>query len=154
MTLHAGNRPGAWYDLQQVFIRHAFTVADAALAGFDSRERPRRCCPPSDRPLRLTPSPGSSTTGGGGIGTGGGISMTPSGLSPVVPAATVFAPTAQAAELASKSSIRGFMVIVEKLAEHACAACMVFGHRAFAGVGRRIVIVREIYTNDNIIIIG
>jgi hypothetical protein len=42
----------------------------------------------------------------------------------------------------------------EKLAEHACAAYMVFGHRAFAGVGRRIVIVREIYNNDNIIIIG
>ena len=113
MTLHAGNRPGALYDLQQVFIRHAFTVADAALAGFDSPGRPRRCCcPPSDRPLRLTPSSGSSTRGGGGIGTGGGMSMTPSGLSPVVPAATVFAATAQAAELASKSSIRGFMVIV------------------------------------------
>jgi hypothetical protein len=109
--LHAGKRPGALSDLQQVSIRQAFTVADAALAGFDSRGRLRRCCPPANRPLRSTPSSGSGTTGGGGIRTSGGTSTTPSGLSAAVPA-TVFAATAQAAELASKSSVRGFMVTV------------------------------------------
>lgn len=120
-ALHAGKRPGALYALQQLFIRPAFTVADTALAGFDSRGRLRRCCPPADRRLRLTPSSGSGTTGGGGIRTSGGTSTTPSGLSPGVPAATVFAATAQAAELASKSSVRGFMVTVGNW-RHASAA--------------------------------
>jgi hypothetical protein len=44
----------------------------------------------------------------------GGRSMRPSGLSPIVPAATLFAATAQATELTSKSSVRGFMITVEK----------------------------------------
>lgn len=47
--------------------------------------------------------------------------MTPSGLSPVVPAETVFAATAQTAQLVSKSNVRGFMVTVGKLTRHACA---------------------------------
>jgi hypothetical protein len=53
--------------------------------------------------------------------------MTPSGLSPVVPAETVFAATAQTAQLVSKSNVRGFMVTVGKLTRHACAARMVCG---------------------------